>query len=154
MRISISRDFRPTSRSDRQSTLPDELAGAKAGAFRFGIYGVEGGEDAWLGLEGAISRSAAGIWLSDLVPRSETPLASDSFVMLAGLASAGRGRALLPVFLGDAWPGLIRHDILRDVPPTPIWVASHKDVLQSGRLKRVRQYLAEALLAEEARLMG
>lgn len=134
--------------------LPDELAGTRAARFRFGIYAAEDGDPGWLGLEGAISRSSAGGWLSERVMASEMPLASDSFVMLAGLAAQGNGKALLPVFLGDAWPGLNRIDILTDVPPTPVWVASHKDLMQSGRLKRVRQHLIEAIAAQEDVLMG
>lgn len=134
--------------------LPDELAGTIAATFRFGVYTAEAGETGWLGMEGAISRSAGGAWLSNVVGRSDTSLASDSFVMLAGLAAQGLGQAILPVFLGDTWPGLVRQRILEELPPTPIWVASHKDLLQSGRLKRVRQHLIEAISALETRLTG
>lgn len=134
--------------------LPEELAGSKAASFRFGVYCAEGGRDDWLGMEGAIGRSLAADWLNKTTDASQTGYSSDSFIVLAGLAAEGLGRALLPVFLGDTWPGLRRMRILDEVPATPIWVASHVDLLQSGRLKRVRALLTEALAREEKLLMG
>lgn len=134
--------------------LPDELSGVRAAQFRFAIYGADGGDSGWLGLEGAVSRSRGGEWFRKFANDSDIALASDSFVMLADLAAQGRGRALLPVFVGDATPGLLRLDMPDDLPATPIWVASHVDLFQSGRLKRTRKLLAEALAQEEPRLMG
>lgn len=134
--------------------LPDELDGKASARFRFGVFAKPGGDDAWLGLEGAIGRSRAQEWLERHVGPGTFPLSADSFVSLAGMAAQGRGRAVLPVFLGDSWPGLQRLDILDSIPPTPIWVASHVDLMQSGRLKRSRGLLSEALAAEEPYLMG
>lgn len=134
--------------------LPDELSGIQAAAFRFGVYGTEGGEDAWLGLEGAIARSAAGDWMRRRIGPIETSLSSDSFLMLAAIAAQGRGRAVLPVFVGDAWPGLTRLDLPADLAPTPVWVASHVDLAASGRLKRARTLIAAELAAAEPRMMG
>jgi DNA-binding transcriptional LysR family regulator len=134
--------------------LPEDLAGDRAARFRFAAFGIDAGETGWLGMEGVIARTSAGEWLRSAAGSSEPQLTSDSFVALAGLAAEGRGRAILPVFLGDAWPGLTRLDVGVDLPPVPIWVASHADLLHSGRLKRARSFLVEALAAEEPRLMG
>ena len=81
-------------------------------------------------------------------------LRADSFVTLAGLAAAGAGRAVLPVILGDRWPGLERQFLPEDLPDTPVWVASHVDYAKSGRLRRVRRLLVEAIAAEEGALLG
>lgn len=134
--------------------LPDHLAGTKAASFRFAVYGADGGDDRWLGLEGAIARSVAGDWLRHAAAHDDTALSTDSFMMLAGLAAQGRGRAILPVFLADAWPRLVRLDIPVDIPPIPIWVASHVDLFHSGRLRRARTFLADALAARTSQLMG
>lgn len=134
--------------------LPDELAGIHAANFRFGVFSALESEDAWLGLEGAIGRSRAGEWLREGKRANRLSVSSDSFVMLAALAAEGRGRAILPVFVGKAWPGLQMIDIPSDLPAAPIWVASHVDLLDSGRLRRARTYLAEGLAAVEPHLMG
>ena len=74
--------------------------------------------------------------------------------MLAGLAATGHGRAILPVFLGDTWPGLRRRELVREIDPGPVWVASHVDLLRSGRLKRARTILCEGLAELEPQMMG
>ena len=134
--------------------LPDELAGIHAANFRFGIFSAPGADDCWLGLEGAVGRSPAGQWVREGKRGKRLSVSSDSFVMLAALAAGGRGRAVLPVFVGNAWPGLELIEIPEDLPVSPIWVASHVDLLESGRLRRARNYLAEGLAAMESQLMG
>ena len=132
--------------------LPPELDGEEAGRLRFGVYAAPGGEDAWLGLSGPPARSVAGGWLR--AKKGPVRVRADSFVTLAGLAAAGAGRALLPVLLGDYWRGLERLSLAEDLPETPIWVASHVDYAKSGRLRRVRKFLVEAITAQHAALSG
>ena len=134
--------------------LPEELSGSKAAEFKFGVFAAKDGDDSWLGFEGVIARTAAADWLRRAQNHREFSVTGDSFVMLAGLAAQGMGRGILPLFLGDAWPGLERIQVLNDIPPVPIWVASHVDLVRSGRLRRARRYIAEALAAETPRLMG
>lgn len=134
--------------------LPEELSGVQAATFRFGVYAADGSDDAWLGLEGPVARSPAGDWLRRTLDTAEATMSSDSFVMLAALAAEGRGRAVLPAFVGDAWPGLKRLQLLTELEPTPIWVASHVDLAASGRLKRARSFLAAGLAAQEPRMLG
>lgn len=136
-------------------SLPEELAGEQAARFRFGIYEAGGGgADGWLGLEGVLSRTVAGEWLRDHDGGQEAAISSDSFLMLAALAARGRGRAILPLFVGEATPGLECLDVPMDIPPVPIWVASHRDLLQSGRLRRARRQLVQALAAFDEAFTG
>ncbi|WP_413718835.1 LysR family transcriptional regulator [Silicimonas sp. MF1-12-2] len=134
--------------------LPDELSGIHAANFRFGIFSTGDCDGSWLGLEGAIARSSAGEWMRSKAHGARAPVSSDSFIMLASLAAEGRGRAILPMFVGNAWPQLELIEIPEDVPALPIWVASHVDLLDSGRLRRARSYLAERLSEVEPTLMG
>ena len=133
-------------------TLPSDLEGEMAGVFRFAVYSTKDGGDAWLGLSGAPARSIAGEWLRR--QSGSANLRADSFVSLAALASAGAGKALLPMILGDSWPGLQRLSIPDDLPETPIWVASHVDYARSGRLRRVRKHLAEEIVLKVQALTG
>lgn len=132
--------------------LPQDLAGERAGAFRFGVYAAKKNVDRWLGLSGPLARSVAGKWMQKQA--TQPAITATSFVTLANLAALGKGRVLLPAFLGDTWPGLRRIELPRDLQPTPIWVASHVDFARSGRLLRARKFLVTALLEKKDLLMG
>ena len=133
--------------------LPKDLSGEKAAFMRFGVYtSANHDPEGWLGLSGAISRSVAGSWMRR--HHQNVTLTADSFVTLAGLCAAGCGKAILPVVIGDIWPGLQRLMIPSDVPKTPIWVASHVDYARSGRLLKARKFLAARLRERQAELMG
>lgn len=136
--------------------LPDDLVGVIATSFRFGIYQStrEGASDDWLGLSGALTRSAAAEWMNRNVSRSEVQLTADSFTALAGLVANGQGRALLPVFLGDGWPEIDCISIPKDIAPVPIWVASHAELAASSRLARARNLIAKELKQITPALMG
>jgi len=134
--------------------LPEELSGTRAAQFRFGVYAADAGVEGWLGPTGPVQRAIAGEWTRRAAGPAGVRLSADSFLTLARLAAAGCGRALLPVYLGDVTPGLLRLDLPRDLLPVPVWVASHVDLARSGRLQRARAFLAAALAAEEGRLMG
>ena len=58
------------------------------------------------------------------------------------------------MILGETWPGLQRIEIPKDIPDTPVWVASHVDYAKSGRLRRVRRHLVEALQSKAPKLLG
>lgn len=133
--------------------LPKDLSGEKAATMRFGIYAPTGGvPKAWLGLSGVISRSVAGSWMRQ--HHQNVALSADSFVTLAGLCAAGCGQAMLPVIIGDRWPGLRRLSLPDDVPETSIWVASHVDFARSGRLLKARKFLVAKLRERQADLSG
>ena len=132
--------------------LPPELDGEVAAHFCFGVYKTKGAPDNWLGLSGALARSPAGQWLRAQGKVSE--VSADSFLTLASLAESGGGQALLPCVIGDARKGLTRLALAEELPPTPIWVASHADYARSGRLRRARKYLVEAFGEVEPQLLG
>ena len=125
--------------------LPKDLTGTCAGTFRFAVYGAKGGSDDWLGLSGPLGRSAAGEWIR--AKNEPVTVMADSFLMLAALAALGKGRAVLPAYFGASWPGLERQEVPSDLEPMPIWVASHVDYAQSGRLSRARKYIVRELEA-------
>lgn len=133
-------------------TLPKDLVGEQAALFRFGVYGADPKTEGWLGLSGPPARSMAGVWLREQC--GQPILTADSFVTLAGIAAKGVGRAVLPAVLGDQWPGLTRLFLPEDLPAIPIWVASHVDYAQSGRLRRIRRILSDVIADEAPRLLG
>jgi len=130
---------RPTPR------LPPELEGEQAGHVKFGIFASDPDITGWLRLSGTLARTAAAAWLRS--QPGEDAMSADSFLTLAALARAGRGRTLLPDYVGAAVPGLVHLGSPEGFAPVPIWVASHVDFARSGRLKKSRGFLARELRA-------
>ncbi|MBW6417469.1 LysR family transcriptional regulator [Celeribacter sp. PS-C1] len=138
--------------------LPDDLFGDMATQMAFGFYASSEAvpEDHWLGLTGGIGRSHAGQKLREELERRRVHFmaASDSFLTLRALAEEGMGRVMLPVFMGNASKMLRRITPVLEVPPVPIFVASHVDLADAPRLRQARSRIALALEAEEDFLMG
>lgn len=123
--------------------LPNDLKGERAGTLWLGVYASSKDVPGWLGMSGPLSRSVAAEWVrnnADFVDVS-----SDSFLTLAALAASGKGKTLLPTFIGDNWPGLTCLEKPSKLPHVPLWVASHVDFANSGRLKRARRFIVEKL---------
>lgn len=133
---------RPTHR------LPPELDGERAGEVTFALFAVSPDVTDWIGLSGTLARTPAAAWVR--AQKGKVTMSADSFLTLAALASAGRGRTLLPEYVGHAVPGLVRLGHPEGLEPVPIWVASHVDFARSGRLKKARAFLARELRASSA----
>ncbi len=123
--------------------LPDNLEGERIGYFWFCVYAASPDCEDCLGLSGPLARSGAAAWWRER--SGECTLAADSFMTLATLAAEGRGRAILPSFVGETWPGLIRVERPKAIKPLPVWVASHVDFARSGRLVKARRYIRDQL---------
>ena len=137
-------------------TLPEDLAGEPAGAFRFGVFQTEGATRRadWVGLSGPLARSLAGDWMRRSCSADELLMSADSFLVVAALAAQTGCRCLLPIFLGDTWPGLKRLELPDDLEAVPIWVATHVDLEKSGRLSKARKFLVEEIGSMSEKLMG
>jgi DNA-binding transcriptional LysR family regulator len=123
--------------------LPPELQGIEASVLRFAVFAASPDVTGWLGLSGPLARSTAAGWMA--AHAGDVRMSADSFMTLAALARQGWGRTLLPDFVGDATPGLVRLEEPEGLGPVPIWVASHVDFARSGRLRRARSLIAKAL---------
>lgn len=136
--------------------LPDDLVGEQAGQMGFAVYGAAGPvrTERWLSLRGMLARAPIAALLEREVAEDDFSGGSDSFVILREMAAAGLGRAVLPLCLGEDDARLSRRAVAFDLPPVPLWVASHADLAEAPRLRTVRRKLAQALLAEAPRLAG
>ncbi|MGZ9812374.1 LysR family transcriptional regulator [Pseudoroseicyclus sp. H15] len=134
--------------------LPDDLFGVQAGTLGFAAYAAPGGADCWLGLRGALARAVPAAWLEEQTGGAPVRGGADSFLVLARMAAAGMGSAILPCIVGDAAPELRRlpHDLSQ--VSVPIWVASHADLAEAPRLETVKSRLVRALKSRGAELSG
>ena len=134
--------------------LSDELTGEVAAHLGFGLYATSPQVSGWLGMTGALTRSAPSRWLIETARADEIVAAADSFVALTGLARQGLGRAVLPCCLGDREADLQRLDTPGDIASVPIWVACHQEMQGVARIAAVQRFLVEGLAARAERLAG
>lgn len=146
-RLGADISIRPT----RQ--LPDDLVGEVAGELGFGIYAAAGTRPAaCLGLRGVLARSVAAEALA--VPAGECTAGADSFVILREMAAAGLGRTILPCPLGEGDPRLERIGTPLPGIRVPIWVATHRDLAETPRLRLLRRRITAALESRAPVLTG
>ncbi|WP_373356725.1 LysR family transcriptional regulator [Pseudoroseicyclus sp. CXY001] len=135
--------------------LPPDLSGSIAARMGFAAYAAEGGAESWLGLRGPLARAVPADWLEREAGASGAARGgADSFLVLARMAAAGMGRAVLPCIVGDAAPELRRLPIDLSHVSVPIWVASHVGLADAPRLATIRTRLARALRQRAAALSG
>ncbi len=134
--------------------LAEDLIGSAVCELGFAAYAQRSEATHWHALAGPLARSIAAKWISDNVSADRMASASDSFITLRELAAKGEGIAVLPRFVGDCDPRLIR---LEDVMPplsVPVWVARHADTIESQQLRQVRTKLEAYLTSQSDVLTG
>lgn len=132
-------------------TLPTSLTGDRAAALEFAVYGRDDAT-AWLGLSGPLARTTAADWMRSEGHAEHVSISADSFMTLRNLALGGLGRTVLPVFLGEMTDSLTRLDALGAPEAVPLWVASHRDVANSPRLRTLRGRIVDGLRARASDL--
>lgn len=134
--------------------LGPDLVGTQAAELGFGVYASTSRPRGWLGMTGPLARSVAANWMADAVPPRDIIGTSDSFMILAEMAAAGRAQSVLPCFVGDADTRLQR---LRGAMPrmsVPLWVASQTAQAKAPRVRAVLNELSAGLGERAKQLAG
>lgn len=71
-------------------------------------------------------------------------LSSNSISMVADILARGQGIGLLPCFVGDTEPGLLRVPDIPLKPDMEIWVLTHEDVRENPRVRALMDHLYQA----------
>jgi DNA-binding transcriptional LysR family regulator len=128
---------------------PESLVGRRVCGIAFALYATPGATPAcpWIGTDASLAASSVGRWMQANVAPAAVALRADSLLSLRQAALAGIGRAVLPCYLGDTTPGLVR---LQPQPiaglETSLWVLTHEDLRRSARVRTFTGFLAEALV--------
>jgi len=137
--------------------LADDLDGQNVGTLGVAVYAGQNmpaeKADVWLGLEGALARSAPSVWLHNHVTKAHIGQASDSFMVLAALAALNEGLCLLPCFVGERDERLIRQRNYEKIS-IPLWIASQADMADTAKIRTARALLAKELAVFAAELAG
>jgi len=70
------------------------------------------------------------------------------------LASAGLGLTMLPCFIADQYPNLVRAPYSEALPDRSIWLLLHNDLRSTGRIRVFVDYLADRILADKQVFRG
>ena len=79
---------------------------------------------------------------------------ADTFMALRHAAEEGSGITILPCFLGDASERLVRASDVLEPCRNGMWILTHKDLMQTARIKTFTEFMNAALKTETSRLLG
>jgi DNA-binding transcriptional LysR family regulator len=143
---------------------PETLVGRRICALRWGVYcaadfanewGQRLFEDApWIGFGESFGSSAAKQWIdANIGPRRQS-LKVNSAVVVADVLKTGLGAALLPCFVGDRLPGVVRRgDLLPDIFGD-VWILTHADLRFSPRVRAFMDFVGNELAKQRPLIEG
>ena len=107
-----------------------------------------------IGWEEGVRGINAADWLNRHAPEAAVVYRTNSVVNQLVAARAGLGAAVLPCYLGDPEPDLVR--LLDPVPELSreLWIVTHIDLRRTARVRAFLDIVGEALQAERDLLTG
>lgn len=143
---------------------PADLVGRNVSTMAFTIYAQKAAYDdwhmlapqavPWIGISHDLKNSPVAAWMETIEENNQVAARGNSFITTQELAANGLGLAILPCFLGDCDPRLIRVEPPMKVFETQVWVLTHKDLRNSARVRALSDHLARALRRQRALLQG
>ncbi len=107
-----------------------------------------------VGPDESLADTAAARWLRTHAPDAAVACRCDSLMAQVHAVRAGVGLGLLPCFLADPDPALVRLPLPAPEMETGLWLLTHEDLRRTARIRAVLDFLAEALGGERDRLEG
>jgi DNA-binding transcriptional LysR family regulator len=97
---------------------------------------------------------AAAAWLEARVPEARLVLETGSLLVQLAAARAGLGVAVLPCYLADPEPGLVRL-----LPPIEglrpeLWLVTHEDLRRTARIRAAMEVLGDGIVARAGAFRG
>ncbi len=84
-------------------------------------------------------------WLDSFAAGRRVAFRASDAASLAAAAAVGMGVALLPLFLGEADPRLVKLPCREATPRRDVWMAVHDDLRRAPRIRAVMDFLGETL---------
>jgi DNA-binding transcriptional LysR family regulator len=121
-------------------------------ARRFGRASLD--QQPWIALDDSAAGSQALIWLAQLMPLEHVALRFSGLLLVRSACVLGLGLAVLPCFLGDAEPGLVRMGDPLPMCDSELWLLSHPELRETVRVRALRHWLLKALSTKADLLAG
>ena len=152
----------------RVGPIDDEtLVARKLGETRSALYGSRGylarrkgpvdvddlRGHAVIGFHRSLVETPAARWLAERSANASVVLRSREMVDMLTAAQSGAGLAVLPCFMGDAEPSLVR--LTKDaVASRPVWLVYRREPGVSRQLRAVIDFVVDAMREHAAKLRG
>lgn len=107
--------------------------------------------NAWVGLSETVPFAALHRWMVSNVADADQALRVDSMLAIQRAAADGMGEALLPCYLADTDPALVRIGTPISALSTPVWLLVHPDMRRTVRVRALRDALIDAFDTPDAR---
>ena len=121
-----------------------------------GLLGKGDGPEAlpWVAWEDDGQSNTLKAWVETQAPPARIAYRASSVANQFAALRAGLGQGVLPCYLGDPAP-----DLVRVLPPQPeleagLWILTHPDLRQAGRVAALTEFLFTELKRREALLTG
>lgn len=111
-------------------------------------------DEKWVGFGDPVSGSVAGRWFGARIPASKLVLTVNSVASVASSVQSGIGLGLLPCFVGDQTPGLIRIGEPVKEASTALWILTHADLRRSVRTRAFLDYVGAELAKRKKLIEG
>ncbi len=124
------------------------LAGQKVGHVEHAAYRAKvvpsGGEPGWIGLVEEEAHFPTGLWLKEN-HGEEVDITVNNATLALSLVRKGHARMLLPTFVGDAYPDLVRITDPVESLTTERWLVMHQDERHEPAVRHAVSALAKML---------
>lgn len=137
---------------------PDTSLGRKVCDFRFAVFAAESylegkgdlplEEQDWCFISGSGDWLIPLLWKKKVQVEERTAFSSSLALAVVNAAAAGLGFTLLPCYLGDVHPGLVRVGDPMEHLTLELWVLTHPDLRHTARVKALMAYLYDVLRKE------
>ena len=141
-------------------TPPDTLIGRRVSKLAFAAYRhrdltARPAEQAgWVGLDDSFARTVMARHLAQTVPPDRVGCRFNSMTALVEAVAAGLGQGLLPCGLADRRSDLVRCGPLIPELEGEIWLLTHADLRQMGRVRAFLDFITAAFGQERPWLEG
>jgi len=107
-----------------------------------------------LGYHASLAALPEARWLDERALGARFALRANRIDLLVPAARSGMGLAVLPCYVADADPDLVRLLGPRDVVVRELWLVLHRDARRIGRIRAFVDHLTAAIEADAAALLG
>lgn len=102
----------------------------------------------------SLAHLEAARWLRKHVPDTRIVFRSNSVAAQCAATRAGFGLAVLPCFVADACPDLVRVLPPIDALESALWLLTQRDLLHAARIRAFMDFIAESIAGERPLLEG
>lgn len=136
---------------------PETLVGRRISTLAFAVYAskvyMRGrpanlGEHYWVRLDDSLMHLAADQWFRRTLPDAKSVLTTNSVLGLQLGCEANLGAAILPCFMADTNPKLLRIGQPIDEAASMLWLLTHEDLRHTARVRAFMDFMADALKAD------